>query len=69
MLYGRKQIKPDESCIGIKELRNMQQEVDEINKIIHIICTEEERKKILKETPSYALYDYQFNFIIKEEGQ
>lgn len=46
----------------------MQQEIDEINKIIHIICTEEEKNKLLLETSSYPLYDYQFNFIIKDEA-
>jgi len=43
----------------------MEQEIDETNKIIHIICTEEEKDKIISELSSY-LYDYQFNFIIQE---
>ncbi len=41
----------------------MEQEIDEINKIIHLKCTVEEREKILTELSAY-LYDYQFNFII-----
>ncbi len=43
----------------------MEQEIDEINKIIHLKCTEEEREKVLAELSAY-LYDYQFNFIIEE---
>ena len=44
----------------------MEQEIDEMNKIIHVICTEEEKRKILEESAAY-LYDYKFNFIIKED--
>ena len=40
----------------------MDQQIDEINKIIHIKCTKEEREKIIAELSPY-LYDYQFNFI------
>jgi hypothetical protein len=43
----------------------MEQEIDEINKIIHLKCTQEEREKVLAELSAY-LYDYQFNFIIEE---
>lgn len=43
----------------------MEQEIDEINKIIHIKCTEEEKQKIINETSPY-LYDYVFNFIIED---
>lgn len=42
----------------------MEQEIDEMNKIIHIKCTEEEKKKFLELEP--YLYDYAFNFIIIE---
>lgn len=45
----------------------MEQQVDEMNKIIHIKCTEEEKRKILLETASY-LYDYEFNFIIEDKA-
>jgi hypothetical protein len=44
----------------------MEQEIDEMNKIIHIKCTEEEKKKILLESTPY-LYDYEFNFIIVDQ--
>ncbi len=44
----------------------MEQQTDEINKIIHIKCTEQEKQKVIAELYSY-LYDYQFNFIIVEE--
>lgn len=44
----------------------MEQEIDEMNKIIHIKCTEEEKKKIEKELTPY-LYDYVFNFILPDE--
>ncbi len=44
----------------------MEQQTDEINKIIHIKCTEREKQKVIAELSSY-LYDYQFNFIIEEE--
>ena len=44
----------------------MEQCTDEINKIIHVKCTEEEKRKILSELSGY-MYDYQFNFIIVEE--
>jgi hypothetical protein len=44
----------------------MEQETDEINKIIHVKCTEDEKRKIISELSPY-LYDYQFNFIIEEE--
>ena len=44
----------------------MEQEIDEINKIIHIKCTEEEKQKLMVELSSYQLYDYQLNFIIEE---
>ena len=52
------------------ECENMEQEIDEGNKIIHIKCTEEEKSKIITELSPY-LYDYQFNFIIVEnpDGQ
>ncbi len=42
----------------------MEQEIDEINKIIHLKCTEEEREKVLAELSAY-LYDYQFHFIVE----
>ena len=44
------------------ERENMEQEIDEMNKIIHIKCTEEEKKKIVAELTPY-LYDYIFHFI------
>ena len=44
----------------------MEQEIDEMNKIIHIKCTEEEKNKILLESTPY-LYDYEFNFIIVDQ--
>lgn len=43
----------------------MEQEIDEMNKIIHVKCTEEEKQKILNETSKY-LYDYQYHFIITD---
>lgn len=44
----------------------MEQEIDEINKIIHIKCTEKEKEKLIEELSPY-LYDYVLNFIpIKE---
>ena len=43
----------------------MEQEIDEMNKVIHIKCREEEKRKILLETAPY-LYDYEFNFMIME---
>lgn len=52
-----------------KEREEMEQCTDEINKIIHIKCTEEEKKKFLLEAAAYTLYDYQFNFIIDEENK
>jgi hypothetical protein len=45
------------------ERDQMEQETDEINKIIHVKCTEDEKRKIIEELSPY-LYDYQFNFII-----
>lgn len=51
-----------------RESDNMEQQTDEINKIIHIKCTEEEKHKIISELSPY-LYDYQFNFIIEEESR
>ncbi|MDD3172450.1 MAG: hypothetical protein PHF63_02065 [Herbinix sp.] len=45
----------------------MEQCTDEVNKIIHIKCTEEEKRKFILESSSYMLYDYIFNFIIEEE--
>lgn len=44
----------------------MEQEIDEINKIIHIKCTEEEKEKLIAELSPY-LYDYVLNFIPIEE--
>ncbi len=44
----------------------MEQEIDEMNKIIHIKCTEDEKRKILLESTPY-LYDYEFNFIIIDQ--
>lgn len=44
----------------------MEQEIDEVNKIIHLKCTQEEKDKITSELSSY-LYDYQFNFILIED--
>lgn len=44
----------------------MEQEIDEINKIIHIKCTEEEKEKLIEELSPY-LYDYVLNFIPIEE--
>lgn len=49
------------------ECDHMEQEIDEVNKIIHVKCTEEEKSKIILELSSY-LYDYQFNFIIVEDA-
>lgn len=46
----------------------MEQQTDEINKIIHIKCTEEEKQRLIEELSTY-LYDYQFNFIIEDEEQ
>ncbi len=43
----------------------MEQEIDEMNKIIHVKCTREEKEKLIAELSPY-LYDYQFNFIIIE---
>lgn len=43
----------------------MEQELDEVNKIIHVKCTTEEKDRIIKELSAY-LYDYQFNFLIEE---
>lgn len=43
----------------------MEQEIEEVNKIIHIKCTEEEKNKIIAELSPY-LYDYEFNFIIED---
>lgn len=43
----------------------MEQEIEEVNKIIHIKCTEEEKSKIIAELSPY-LYDYTFNFIIED---
>lgn len=45
----------------------MEQEIDEMNKMIHIKCTEEEKVKIISEISPY-LYDYELNFIILEEA-
>lgn len=45
----------------------MEQELDEVNKIIHIKCTEEEKQKIILELSKY-LYDYQFSFLIEEKA-
>lgn len=44
----------------------MEQEIDEINKTIHIKCTEKEKQSIIDELSAY-LYDYQFNFIVQED--
>lgn len=46
----------------------MEQQVDEINKIIHIKCTTAEKIKFLEETKSYPLYDYTFNFLIDDKN-
>lgn len=43
----------------------MEQEIDEVNKIIHVKCTKEEKKRMITELSAY-LYDYQFNFLIEE---
>ena len=45
----------------------MEQQVDELNKIIHVKCTLEEKRKLLEEIASYPLYDYTFNFLIEEK--
>jgi hypothetical protein len=45
----------------------MEHQVDEMNKIIHVKCTEEEKRKIILESSAYTLYDYEFNFIIEDE--
>jgi hypothetical protein len=45
----------------------MEQEIDEVNKIIHIKCTEKEKQKLILETAPY-LYDYQLNFILLEDN-
>lgn len=44
----------------------MEQEIDEVNKIIHIKCTTAEKEKIVAELTPY-LYDYQFNFLIMDD--
>ncbi|MDF2485246.1 MAG: hypothetical protein K0R46_1414 [Herbinix sp.] len=46
----------------------MEQEIDEGNKLIHIKCTEKEKEKMIAELSAY-LYDYQFHFILVEEGK
>ncbi|MDF2586910.1 MAG: hypothetical protein K0S41_751 [Anaerocolumna sp.] len=45
----------------------MEQQVDEINKIIHVKCTKEEKTKLLADISKYPLYDYQFNFILEDD--
>jgi hypothetical protein len=45
----------------------MEQEIDEVNKIIHIKCTEAEKEKMITEITPY-LFDYQLNFIILENA-
>jgi hypothetical protein len=45
----------------------VEQQIDEVNKIIHIKCTEEEKRKFLDEITYYPLYDYNFNFLIIEK--
>lgn len=45
----------------------MEQCIDEMNKIIYIKCTEEEKIKIQNEYASYQLYDYIINFIVIDE--
>lgn len=47
----------------------MEHQVDEINKIIYIKCTEEEKRKIITESTPYSLYGYEFNFIIEETAK
>jgi hypothetical protein len=44
----------------------VEQEIEEVNKIIHIKCTEKEKERIISELTMY-LYDYTFHFIIEEE--
>jgi hypothetical protein len=44
----------------------MTEEIDEVNKIIHIKCSEEEKQRLLSEMAPYSLYDYQFDFIITD---
>lgn len=46
----------------------MEQVIDEMNKIIYIKCTEEEKRKLLLESDSYSLYDYEFSFLIEEKS-
>lgn len=46
----------------------MDYEFEEVNKIIHIKCTEEEKEKIITELSQY-LYDYKFSFIIEEDSK
>lgn len=43
----------------------MEQEIDEMNKIIYIKCTEKEKEKIILETSPY-LYDYEYQFLIED---
>lgn len=45
----------------------MEHEIDEMNKVIHIKCTEEEKSKILIEFTPY-LYDYELNLIIVDKS-
>jgi hypothetical protein len=49
------------------ERDNMEQQIDEMNKIIYVKCTEEEKRKIILESSPY-LYDYEFSFIIEEKS-
>ena len=44
----------------------MEQEIDEMNKIIHIKCTDKEKEKLILELSPY-LYDYVLNFIPIDE--
>lgn len=44
----------------------MEQEIDEMNKIIHIKCTKNEQEKLIEELSPY-LYDYVLNFIPIDE--
>jgi hypothetical protein len=45
----------------------MEQCVDEQNKIIHVKCTEAEKRKLMSEISEHPLYDYEFNFLIIDE--
>lgn len=45
----------------------MEQVIDEMNKVIYVKCTEDEKSKIILEYAAYQMYDYEFFFIIEDE--